>query len=108
MAISHHFYCTMYYNVLTFEISGFVFFCGVKVCFRGFFIEEIDSSLSSDQPPSVVYTGSVKMWRYLPVSKVSSDKNIAPPRNTKIQIQGNFLRSGKLAIHGCKMTGRVI
>ena len=44
---------------------------------------------------------------YLPVSKVFSDKNTTSPRDKKRQKQGNFHRSGKLAIHGCKMTGRV-
>ena len=47
------------------------------------------------------------MWRYLPVLKVSSDKNTAPPREYEKQKQGNFRRSSKLAVHGCKMTGRV-
>ena len=62
----------------------FIFFIvELRSVLGDFFIEEIDCSLSRDRPPSVVYTSSVKMWRYLSVSKVSSDKNTAPPRKYK-------------------------
>ena len=53
------------------------------------------------------------MRRYLPLSKVYSDKNTAstkntaPPREYERQREGNFYRSGKLAVHGCKVNGRV-
>ena len=78
--------------ISTFEVSMFLFFYfRVKVCFREFFIEEIDCSLSCDRPPSVVYTGSVKMWRYLSVSKLPSDKNTAPPREYKKTKTRKFL-----------------
>ena len=79
---------------------------GVQVCFKGF-TEEIDCSLSHDRPPSVVYTGSVKMWRYLPVSKYLVIGILLLLGNTKRQKQGKFCQSGKLAVHGCKMIGRV-
>ena len=78
-----------------------------SVFFLNHFFEEIDCSLSRNRPPSVVYTGSVKMWRYLPVSKVSSDTNTAPPRKYEKTKTRKFCLSGKLAVHGCKMTGQV-